>query len=203
LPPFMPVCRNEDGVFGRLLRRCWPEAHIGHVPFAILHAPKERRAYDPSPLCVRVSEAIQVCVESWNRSTGPLGSPEERLESVGWHLFEIGSQPQPEFGRTIHSLMCGAALSRIESLLALLDHHRFQPSYWADDIKRQVLVLERAAADPWFSIPQELRVPGSTDRCMAELKSLIVLYGLLLRSWPAIAALTAKGGTLLATEVGA
>jgi hypothetical protein len=201
LPPFMPVCRNEDGVFGHLLRRCWPEAHIGHVPFTILHAPKERRTYDPTPLCMRVSEAIHVCVESWSQSTAPLGSPEERLESVGWHLFELGSQPQPDFDHTIHSLTCGAALSRIESLLALLDRHRHEPPYWADDIRRQILILERAAADPWFSIPQELRVQGSSQHGMAELKSLIVHYGLLLRSWPSIRAMTAKAAYRLATEV--
>jgi len=201
LPPFMPMGRNEDGLYARLLRRCCPGAHIGHLPVAILHAPKGRRTYDASSVPMRVSEVLQLCVEDWSRSAASAGSPAERMESVGKFLVEIGSLPQPDFDRAIHSLVGGSALARIELLVALLDRNRYHPPYWVDGIHRQILHLERAAADPWFSIPQDLRGAGSAQGGMAELKSLIANYGLLLRGWPTIVAMTARVRYPLATEV--
>ena len=38
LPPFFPVRRNEDGVFGAALRTCFTGALFAHVPIQLLHA---------------------------------------------------------------------------------------------------------------------------------------------------------------------
>ncbi|HEV7559485.1 MAG TPA: hypothetical protein VGO00_28610, partial [Kofleriaceae bacterium] len=47
LPPFMPMLRDEDGVFGAMLAACCERAYVAHLPRAILHAATPGRSYDP------------------------------------------------------------------------------------------------------------------------------------------------------------
>lgn len=47
LPPFYPVGRGEDAVFGQLLAA--RGALIGHAPYAVLHDPDEPRTLDDEP----------------------------------------------------------------------------------------------------------------------------------------------------------
>ena len=43
VPPFFPVLRNEDGLFGSHLRLTAPDARLGFCPIALLHAPPDVR----------------------------------------------------------------------------------------------------------------------------------------------------------------
>jgi hypothetical protein len=49
LPPFCPIGRNEDGVFGALLKMVAPSALVAHVPLAVLHAANHGREYMSLP----------------------------------------------------------------------------------------------------------------------------------------------------------
>jgi hypothetical protein len=44
LPPFMPMGRNEDGAFGRMLRLSRADALTCHLPVYVNHRPAERRS---------------------------------------------------------------------------------------------------------------------------------------------------------------
>ena len=43
LPPFMPVMRNEDGVFGAVKHVCFPHYLSAYLPYTIQHLPPENR----------------------------------------------------------------------------------------------------------------------------------------------------------------
>jgi hypothetical protein len=43
LPPFIPVMRNQDGVFGATLRKCFENSYLTHLPWAFLHSPLEEK----------------------------------------------------------------------------------------------------------------------------------------------------------------
>ena len=38
-PPFLPVARGEDGVYGYAFRKCYPAGYIGHLPLVVFHVP--------------------------------------------------------------------------------------------------------------------------------------------------------------------
>ena len=64
LPPFLPTRRNEDGVFGNTLRRCFPSDGFGHVPYAALHAPLGVRTYELDLLSeVRINRLSTLAIE--------------------------------------------------------------------------------------------------------------------------------------------
>ena len=44
-PPFVPVQRGQDVIFGATLWHCFEDRCFGHVPWALLHAPLEPRRF--------------------------------------------------------------------------------------------------------------------------------------------------------------
>src|SRR5262249_1198811 len=50
LPPFLPVCRNQDGLFGLLIQTCFEYACFGHLPGTIIHSPMEDRLFKPDAM---------------------------------------------------------------------------------------------------------------------------------------------------------
>ena len=60
------------------------------------------------------------------------------------------------------------------------------PTFWADGIKRVILLLERTMCDPLFSMPQDLVASTSVEEAMPMLRTLVQEYGQLLTWWPAI-----------------
>ena len=47
LPPFMPNCRNEDGIFASVLARMSDHCYSAHLPFTLAHDPPGPRFYPP------------------------------------------------------------------------------------------------------------------------------------------------------------
>jgi hypothetical protein len=43
LPPFLPVMRNQDGVFAALMRACFPDSLFGFLPWTVVHEPPTPR----------------------------------------------------------------------------------------------------------------------------------------------------------------
>ena len=50
LPPFFPVQRNSDGIFGHMLRKCVDGSHVAFLPWILLHAPEPPRSFTPDDL---------------------------------------------------------------------------------------------------------------------------------------------------------
>jgi hypothetical protein len=104
LPPFPPVQRNPERIFGHLLLRCFGEALQGHLDFGLLHQPPEPRVQD---------------VEAWRASKGQLtfsrllesavgaaqvrfaATPARELREVGVKLFELAKEEPPDFAAEI------------------------------------------------------------------------------------------------------
>jgi hypothetical protein len=90
LPPFMPVLRNSDGIFGNVRRTCLPETAMAFLPYAVEHRPSSaRRSSFESvlrdagrvPLSVLLSWFIKTC-----DTGGKNVQPELRLDVLGRHL---------------------------------------------------------------------------------------------------------------------
>jgi hypothetical protein len=50
LPPFMPVGRSQDVIFGVALSQCVAGGYCAHLPWALLHAPIESRRFWPGEI---------------------------------------------------------------------------------------------------------------------------------------------------------
>jgi len=201
LPPFCPVYRNEDGVFGRVLSQCFPNGYAAYLPFVLRHVPNERRPEPPSDMaCVRFSQIVLACLSMW--PGGAIGLTDSgRMRSIGQHLMEIGSLPIDDFFDFLRVPLRNGAAATIGVCEHLLSTYSPPPrDPWGEDLKRSIRQIQRGMVGRERAVPTDFveDYPGaSAGEATSEL---VRRYGELLYWWPVIVdrakTLSAEGRTL-------
>jgi hypothetical protein len=186
LPPFFPLYRNEDGVFGVTVARCLRDAYVGHLPYTLVHAPEDHRAYAfaPFPL-TRVSDVVTACVASWRTDHRPERDA-DRLRSLGTHLKELGSLSQDEFDILVRTLLWSRAAEIINREENLLLRSKHQPSWWRQVVEARIRQLQGRLLEPDYVFPRELIAVSRGNGKLIALRHLIWQFGNLLYWWPDI-----------------
>ena len=206
LPPFMPVLRNEDGVFGCLLSVCFPNAFKGYSPYTVVHSPSEtREAISASPqsryttfLCNSFLAWIIMSVDdhSFGRDAA------QNLRLLGACLRKLGTLSQRDFSDFMQTLTRRVMKVNVAHAEQELAERPEAPTYWKDDVVAYLNVLKKAVAHPEFAVPKDLA--GNPAERIARFRALVNQYGVLLIHWPDIceAALALRDkGRRLATAV--
>ncbi|MET0621839.1 MAG: hypothetical protein ABW250_02555 [Pyrinomonadaceae bacterium] len=188
LPPFMPVMRGQDDVFGMSLRSCFEQGYFGHLPRAILHKPEERRAYAPESVHeqaaeVRMCSVVVACLTSHQFPPGAL-DPAERLRALGRHLAGIGSMTQPDYEEFVRLQLWrlqGANISILEQYVASAGA---APRFWVEAMGAYLEHLRRSLSAEGYFVPKDLaRVKGAAE-ARALSQRLVLRFGRLLEHWP-------------------
>jgi len=182
LPPFFPVCRNEDGIFGTFLESCIGGSFAGHLPWAVLHSPPGARSYqlDAAAASIRMSDVILATASVWAGKAS--GSPSARLTALGHALTDVAELPESEFCELLRTRLWNAAARNIARQETALRTYAGQPAYWAEHVRRQIRMTSEAVARPDYYVPSDL--PGGEESVRAQ--SLVGQFGQLLRWWPRI-----------------
>lgn len=159
LPPFFPVGRSSDAVFGQTLRSCFPDLYIAYLPWAIHHEPPEKRSLAPgsvTDLPIRISEVMNLLLSAFEKSARAVQGM-DRLEEAGRFLQDISSLTDQDFLQFIRG-SCLSNLSRyVEYLDGLLAIYGHEPDFWAKDVESHIERLQELPTEPDFCIPADLR----------------------------------------------
>jgi hypothetical protein len=186
LPPFFPAYRNEDGAFGHTVARCVDSCYFGYLPWALVHdPPSDRSYYREGATTVRMSDCLLGCVMTWT-CTNRRASTEDRLQSLGRLLIEMGSVDPGGFDEMLRTSLWKRASQRVAQKELLLRQFGGYPAYWAADLKREIEGVQRAVVRPDYTLPIDLPQNLSKPECMQQAQDLIRRYGELLVWWPAI-----------------
>lgn len=188
LPPFFPVLRNEDALFGSMLRYGLPDAVIGHLNWSILHHPiEESRRYGPdaiirSPFAV---DPVSVLIRNARMMDSfPAGDVEERLTRWGKTLSDIGKLPAAEFeewARREYWTDCAGYVRRLHELLLF---HVNEPDYWAQDLRKHIETVLSAFAPGRHG--DKTSGTNQTEGALNRTQRMIRRFGELLIWWPKI-----------------
>jgi hypothetical protein len=188
LPPFIPAGRNEDGIFALTLRACAEHALIGHLPFAIHHAPDEARQFPPGAFldtAPRIADIIAALMRSFIPSPGHR-SMAENLSAMGKLFVDLGTLETDDFEEQIKSIWLATASRYIGFLEYLLDLHHGQPDFWAKDVLTLIENFKDFIVHRSPAVPRELAGIQSTEQAKESCKRLVRKFGELLRWWPVI-----------------
>ena len=184
LPPFMPMLRDEDGVFGAMLAACCERSYVAHLPRAILHAAAPGRSYDPDRITsAKVRRFANVVIELV-RATGfgpGSSSVSDRLTTVGHHLRQLAACDDADAMATIRAFHVRAAIRRISRVEAALRTSE-APVVWRTDARAYVETLRDALASDAFYEPWDVDGPDRVPR----MRRLLGQLGELLQAWPAL-----------------
>ena len=186
LPPFFPLFRNEDAVFGHTLRASATNEYFACLPWLLLHSPPERRAYDCSPIMPRwfaPPDAVMACIESF-RGTWSRQDFARKIRMIGEHLVACGTMPLDEFDEYMTEY---AMLERSKQAFAcedLLRRFPKSPSYWVSHMKKLRDVTYEHMLDEVLYTDAMLVKELGRDGAMQLLQHLVRDFGELMTWWP-------------------
>ena len=192
LPPFMPVVRAEDDIFGFTVRACIEDGYFGHLPTAVLHSPVDTRAYFPafleeSAARTDMNKIILAGLISFQIGRVVL-DVSRRLQTFGKHLIEIASQPQEDFEEFVKVQLWRMHSDTIQQMEGYLQHYRRIPAFWARDIDNYLHYFHTALIKDDFVVPKDLLGRRNAEEARKLSQQLVFKFGQLLYHWPEIIA---------------
>lgn len=188
LPPFLPVFRNEDSIFGCLTQYCRDDFLTAHLPFSLLHAPPVSRTYHPSAASeIRVSDIVLACISMAQLGAKPVRF-EDRLRKVGSQLLEVGRFGVSEFREFLSLALWSRASKLIVRLESELKQQCNEPEYWADEVRCRIDRIRSAVVKPEYLVASDIARPANLENALRDAQRIVSLYGRLLCEWPEIVA---------------
>jgi hypothetical protein len=188
LPPFLPVKRGEDTVFGITFSTCFKHGYAAHLPWVLHHSPVENRRFWPGEILrsssgIDLSTLIYACIKSVEFS------PEEtqgevRLKKLGKQLEQMASGSISDFEEFAHAQILrelSAFTNGIEARLKALED---APKYWVDDVERYIETLRVSLSNKQSFIPLDLLYGRDLSDARNLTRRLVHKFGRLMYWWP-------------------
>lgn len=188
LPPFMPVQRNEDGIFGQLLYLCFKQACRGYLPYAILHDPPVRSSHaSPSHTLsvgpLRTNDILGAVL--WSQSQWPFGpDPSHNISVLGQYLFDLSQCSIHHFKIKLREICWGVTRTRINHFRQHIEKRVDVPDYWQSDARKVISNFQELMLDEDLCVPCDL--PGNASERLKVFQELLGKFGQLLMYWPDI-----------------
>jgi hypothetical protein len=187
LPPFMPVGRNEDGVFGSMLAFADRGALCAHLPIGIIHDSDRPAEYSGDRMVsarrTRLSELIIAILRL--ASTSTLAAPiQERLNRLGRLFIDVAQQPTGEFVHFLKESVLAARCSELARAATDIASAR-QPDYWREAFDEYHRTFCAGVLDGRFFIPEDFG-ESSPDRAFRDSQAFVKGFGDLVEAWPEI-----------------
>ncbi len=189
LPPFFPVERNSDGIFGLTVQRAISGSHVAFLPSVLLHAPAEPRAFAgdeawTEPERVRMADVLISSILTHAADDG--GTDKDRLQRLGKYLRELASLRIEDFEAFVTSAQQLRNLTLTTLLEARVSQHGASPTFWADDVRKTIDLLRRAAARKDYIVPRDLGSVRDAGTARHLSRELTAKFGEVVEAWPTL-----------------
>jgi hypothetical protein len=189
LPPFMPIMRAEDSLWGVTVETAMSDSFFCVMPWMIEHVGaghKDRSGPGRNARCARTgirevfTALIRLCPGQAHASA------DSNLMALGRKLSELSSLPPYELEEVLRLGMLPKYLFVIQKMEKFLTKHGRQPKFWSDDIEEFVVASRENLVSRNFHIAEDLIEEfGGTEAASAQ-QRLIGQFGELLEVWPRI-----------------
>ena len=193
LPPFTPVGRGEDLLFGQTLVGVSDGTFLAHLPCCVAHAPTDGRSARAPELwdrsrSVELPVIVEACLAMALVGIEAAPSGEARLRLLGAHLEALAEHPWAELERLLRRQLWLWLARRLDTWDRELARHGASAPYWARDLSacRADLVEQARLRAP--IVPVAFGRSSSSDDGAAALRAFIKDLGGLLRHWPTLIA---------------
>lgn len=183
LPPFPPILRNEDGVFGAVLYKCFSGDFAAHLPLALVHEAAEGRSYSPG-VHLRVCDFILAECEAGEILAGKTSA--QNLTKLGSALIDSGELDPADFKERMQLLLWREEERKIGRLSTALDSYHASPEFWAKDVRNKIDRYSERMTLPDYLLPDDLPHSLGQEEALLMVQRIMRQYGKLLCWWPAL-----------------
>ena len=208
LPPFLPVQRNEDGVFASLIRAC-SVGYLGYLPHMIMHIRTERWNSDSEELVKRAvrsrsGDIIEMIIANY-RQLPDRTDASKNMASFGQWMMEWGRAPLAEFEEMVRMALSQLLSRNLFVYETRLKKYGGYPAYWGEDVKLCMTAMQRGLTEDNLVIASDLLEIFPAEIARVKLQELVFRFGELIKSWPVLrqaARDLRQSGFELGTKVG-
>jgi hypothetical protein len=188
LPPFVPLGRGEDSVFGAMLALADPAALSAYLPLGVIHDSIRDAKIEDVMVSARQTRLCEFLLYLRARILPAITgtSIEQRLRQIGQTFTSIAAWPEPDFR---HLLVQAAFQIRAAHLRGLEEHlirHPAAPPSCGSALARYRDAFRHAADAPDFVVPIEFRDDGAAHGGVRTMKAFLADFGRLTSAWPEI-----------------
>jgi hypothetical protein len=181
-PPFLPVLRSQDVLFGDVLRKSLPGTYSAHLPWALEHDPIEARDVDPELVGTHAGLELSTFLSS---RVGRLGRRDvgfaPTLRALGADLRGLAEGSAADFEYALRDLVREWAAFRAADLEQRLRVQPDAPAYWTRDVQRNLAAMRAAAHDVDGALPHDIPRRGPAGWQLA--REVVSCFGRLLEAW--------------------
>jgi len=189
LPPFMPIGRNEDGVFGATLHALDPLTLFAHLPVGVVHDSDRPATYDDRSMRsaseTRVSELLMLAIRAAMLGVTDT-DPAARLVRLASALGDLGRLDTPDFVTHATRLVLDSRAQQLVRIEAMVSRSTEYPPYWRAGLEEYRRAVVRSLTRPDFFLPIEFQDAGSVAAGFERLRRFVGQFGALLDAWPAM-----------------
>lgn len=189
LPPYFPVFRNEDFLFGEMLRLMHPEALMLDLPWAVPHLPLEERRWSTEKLDQPDNPGVCGFIAG-QLATGPddpgQDTPADRVREAGHRLLGLAAGSDDQLAARIRHQILATRAERAR----FWDQHRKEhlelPAYYQRDLQRMMQRNLESLLEPQPSGLSDSRAAFGAEAELPRLRELFQGFGQALLCWPQI-----------------
>ena len=183
LPPFMPIMRNQDGIWGETVKQSMQDAYFGYLPFALGHLPPDRGQFEQEglqgfPFNFRMCDLIRLIIgDQYINYSG-----QEGLRVLGEGLKDLGNWELGFFKNYSESLL----YTRLWDMRSLLQSHlrTFGDSNesWLKDVTASLSLIDQLLLN--VDTKPSTLISNWTQGSISMVQKNLVKFGELLIRWP-------------------
>ncbi|HTU45301.1 MAG TPA: amino acid adenylation domain-containing protein [Bryobacteraceae bacterium] len=206
LPPFLPVARGQDAVFGTMLRLMYGgQALVAYLPWLLPHIPEKARTFSAGEITRSASGITLAELVAWtlNSFEGSLqGSPEHRLTEIGNRLRAVAAFPAQEFSHFLKDI----GKRRAEHLGGIVTDRlsRFGAGneLWQQDGRRFLALLDKSNNSAGAGLPLDVHYGRSSSEATDVTQRILEKFGRMVQLWPELmrGAMAFKPGSISGTN---
>lgn len=184
VPPFLPMGRNEDGLFRRLLRVTAPDTLVGYIDIGVVHDSHRQSEYPAglieSASTTRLSDLIAAVISRIVDSRSGVCS----LEALGRALLEFTERDNKAFLSDLTAAMVDTRCAELREIEEWTRQHNCG-SHWKGAVMRNRETFLSAVREPWGLLPVEMEAERwRGDEAFRLVQRFLADYGALLTWWP-------------------
>lgn len=189
LPPFLPVARGQDLIFGTMLSKCFENNYIGYIPVALFHSPVEDREFLKEEIWKSAGGAdfgliLNILIKTFDFGHSTLDG-KEKLIKFGKYFEDIGKINRNDFEEFIYLKV----LEEISSIITVLENRRElfkNVEYLAKDYELFIEQLRNTFSNKDSYIPLDVFFKRKKEDAINLFQEIIFKFGFLMKTWTEI-----------------
>lgn len=187
LPPFLPVQRNSDGLFGRTLRLCFRDGYLAYLPWVVLHDPERPRQQDLEDYWrhirqVRTADLVIHLLQASDAPYDGLGEAAS-LRRLGAQFADWGSLDAMEFEELLRKQVW-RSVAGVFSAQSNPEAPPAEQEFYARYREKYAGILRERVTERDYLLPSDLQQIGGEEQVRALGREIIRRFGELLQAWP-------------------